>query len=283
MSPEISVTYVTIPTALTAAASPQQQYVGQDVTITGQLTADDAPLADVPVALYNADDIIELVHVVTVSTDALGYCKFNVTDSAPTSHTYVVRYAGDATFEPSVSPELSVSYVAITAITATASPQQQYVGHDVTISGQLTADDAPLADAPVALHNADDVEERAPIAATSTDASGYYQFTLTGAAVGHPTYFVRYAGDNTHSSAQSPELSVSYVGIPTAITATASPQQQYVGKDFTITGQLIAEDAPLADAPVALHNADDVEERAPIAATSTDASGYYQFTLTDAA
>jgi len=36
VSPELSVTYVIIPTAITATVSPQQQYVGQEVTITGR-------------------------------------------------------------------------------------------------------------------------------------------------------------------------------------------------------------------------------------------------------
>jgi len=114
--------------------------------------------------------------------------------------------------------------------------------------------------------------EKASIATTSTDASGYYQFTLAKTSAGHLGYIVQYAGDDTHLPAQSPELSVTYVVIPTAITATVSPQQQYVGQEVTITGRLTAEDAPFADVPVTLCSADDAE-KASIATTSTDASG----------
>jgi membrane protease YdiL (CAAX protease family) len=283
-SPEISVTYVTIPAAITAIASLRQQVVGRDVTITGQLTADGTPVAEASVTLYNADDIIERVSIANTTTDASGYYQFTLTDTAPSHHSYVVRAPGSRTYDPSLSDALSVTYVTIpTAITATASPRQQVVGDDVTITGRVLADGTPLAAATIILYNADNIIERVSIANTTTDASGYYQFTLTATAPSYHTYVVRAPGTATYDPSLSDALSVTYVTIPTAITATASARQQVVGHDVAIAGQLTASGVALAEVPVVLYNTDDPKKRARTATTTTDGSGYYQFTVTDSA
>jgi len=149
----------------------------------------------------------------------------------------------------------------------------------VTITGRLTADDAPVADAPVTLYQGDDVAKQTPVATTSTDASGYYQFTLTGDAAGNLTYIAQYDGDTTHPQALSPELSVTYVIIPTAITATASPHKQYVEQDVTITGRLTAGAIGLKGTAVTLCHVGNALDRVSTAHTSTDGSGHYKFTL----
>jgi len=284
VSDELSVTYVTIPTAITATASPRQQFVGRDVTITGTLTADGTPVAEAPITLFNAADAIERVSIANTTTDASGQYKFTLTATAPSHHIYVVRAPGARSYAPVQSAEISVTYVTIpTTITATASPRQQVVGHDVTITGRLLADGTPVAAAPVILYNADDIIERVSIANTTTDASGYYQFTLSDTAPSHHSYVVRPPGSHMLEPSVSDELSVTYVTIPTAITATASPRQQFVGRDVTITGQLTASGVALAEVPVVLYNTDDPKKRVLAATTTTDASGYYQFTRTDSA
>ncbi len=272
------------PTTITAIASPRQQVMGHDVTITGTLTADGTPVAEAFVTLYNADDIIELVPVATTSTDDEGFFQFTLTDTVTGHYTYVVRSPGTAAYEPSASAEMVITFVTIsTTITATASPRQQVIGHDVTITGTLTADGTPVADASVALCNADDITELVPIATTTTDAAGDYQFILTDAAPGHHTYVVCSPGDSPDAHVQSAEMVITFVTISTTITATASPRQQVIGHDVTITGTLTADGTPVADASVALCNADDITELVPIATTTTDAAGDYQFILTDAA
>jgi membrane protease YdiL (CAAX protease family)/5-hydroxyisourate hydrolase-like protein (transthyretin family) len=282
-SAEIAVTFVTIPTTITAKVAPLQQSVGRDVTITGQLTADGTPVAEASVTLYNADDAIELVSVDTTTTDAAGDYQFTLTDTAPSQHAYVVRYQGDGTHSRAQSAEMVITYVTIpTTITATVVPLQQSVGRDVTITGTLTADGTPVSEASVILYNADDVK-RVSVSTTATDAAGDYQFTLTDTAPSQHAYVVRYQGDGTHSRAQSAEMVITYVTIPTTITATATPRQQVVGRDVTISGRLTADGTPVSEASVILYNADDAIELVPVSTTATDAAGDYQFTLADTA
>jgi hypothetical protein len=211
VSDELSVTYVTIPTTLTATASPPQQFVGRGVTITGRLLADGAPVADAPLTLYNADDIIERVSIANTATDASGYYQFTLTATAPSHHIYVVRAPGSPTHEPSVSDELSVTYVTIpTTLTATASPPQQFVGRNVTIAGQLKASGVALAGVTVVLYKTDDPKKRVLAATTTTDASGYYQFTFTDSVATTHAYTVCTEADGTYSRAQSTEILVTY-------------------------------------------------------------------------
>jgi len=99
-----------------------------------------------------------------------------------------------------------------TVITATATPQQQFVGHDVTIAGKLTSGGgADLVAVPVVLYNTDDPANKVRIAATTTDASGHYQFTLTDSVATTHAYTVYARGRSTYSRAQSTEALVTYV------------------------------------------------------------------------
>ena len=281
-STEMVVTYVTIPTTITATASAPQQFTGRDVTITGRLAADGTPVAEAFVTLYNADDIMEpLVPEATTTTDAAGYYQFTLTDTVPAHHTYVVRSSGTAAYEPSASAEIVITYVTLpTTITATAAPRQQFTGRDVTITGTLTTDGTPVAEASVTLYNADDVMEWVPVSTAPTNAAGDYQFTLTDTVAGYHTYVVRSPGTAVYKPSASADMVVTFVTIPTTITATAAPPHQFTGRDITITGRLTTEGAGVAAVPLTLYKTDAAEDL-HVAATATDAEGFFQFTLTD--
>ncbi len=98
-----------------------------------------------------------------------------------------------------------------TAITATATPQEQSVGHAIMIAGQLTSGGgAHMVAVPVALYNTDDPTNKVRIAETVTDASGHYQFTLTDSVATTHKYIVRAEGSSKYSRAQSTEVLVTY-------------------------------------------------------------------------
>ncbi len=233
-----------------------------------------------PVTLYKTD-AVEDFHVAATTTDAAGDYQFTLTDTSAGQHTYVVRYPGDAVYETSVSAEIVVTYVTIpTTITAKVAPRHQFVGRDVTITGTLTADGTPVSEASVTLSNADD-SKGVSVATTATDAAGYYQFTLSNTSAGQHAYVVRYPGDAVYETSVSAEKVATYVTTPTTITVTASPQKQVVGRDVIISGRRLTPDGGrVAATPLTLYKTD-ATETVPVATTTTDDYGYYQFTSID--
>jgi membrane protease YdiL (CAAX protease family) len=110
VSDVVSVTYATIPTTITATASPRQQFVGRDATIAGRLTASGVALVEVPVVLYNTDDPKKRVLAATTTTDASGYYHFTQRESVATTHAYAVCAEGDSTYSRAQSTEILVTY-----------------------------------------------------------------------------------------------------------------------------------------------------------------------------
>jgi membrane protease YdiL (CAAX protease family) len=98
-----------------------------------------------------------------------------------------------------------------TTITATATPPLQFVGHDVTIAGHLTSGGgADMVAVPVVLYNTNDPTNKVRAAATTTDASGRYQFTVTDTVATTHAYTVYARGRSAYSRAQSTEVLVTY-------------------------------------------------------------------------
>jgi hypothetical protein len=211
VSSELSVTYVTVDATITAAATPSEQVVGQNVTVAGQLMAVGAPVAGALVTLFNVDDVAQPVRIAESATGASGHYKFELTDTAPGHHTYVAHAPGTSSYASVQSSEVAVTYIVLppTAITATAIRSQQAGGESVTISGQLTAGGAPIPNATVSLYGVEDIAENAPVATTSTDATGHFQLSPLAVtpATSH-AYTVHYAGDGQHAPAQSSKIMV---------------------------------------------------------------------------
>jgi membrane protease YdiL (CAAX protease family) len=132
----------------------------------------------------------------------------------------VVRYPGTAAYEPSTSAEKVATYVTTpTTITVTASPQKQVVGRDVIISERrLTPDGGSVAATPLTLYKTD-ATETVPVAATTTDAAGDYQFASIDTVATTHVYTVCAEADSTYSAAQSTELLVTYTSLPTVAAA----------------------------------------------------------------
>jgi membrane protease YdiL (CAAX protease family) len=98
-----------------------------------------------------------------------------------------------------------------TTITAIATPPCQFVGHPVTIAGQLTSGGgADLVAVPIVLYNTDDPTNKVRTATTFTDAAGHYQFMLTDSLATTHAYTVCAEGRSKYSRAQSAEVRVTY-------------------------------------------------------------------------
>ena len=107
------------PTTITATATPQQQIVGHDVTIAGQLTSGGgADLVAVPVVLYNTDNPTNKVRMATTITNSSGYYRFTVTDRVTTTHAYTVYARGRSMYSRTQSTEVLVTYAKRAALAA---------------------------------------------------------------------------------------------------------------------------------------------------------------------
>jgi membrane protease YdiL (CAAX protease family) len=128
---------------------------------------------------------------------------------------YVGAERTEATFSAPGRDEVqrrgAVGVEARTTITAAATPPLQFVGREVTIAGHLTSGGgADMVAVPVVLYNTDDPTNKVRIAATTTDASGRYQFTVTDSVPTTHAYTVYARGRGTYSRAQSTEVLVTY-------------------------------------------------------------------------
>ena len=104
-----------------------------------------------------------------------------------------------------------VGVEAPTTITAIAFPPDQFVGHSVTIAGQLTSGGgADMVAVPIVLYNTDDPANKVRIVSTTTDASGRYLFTLTDSVATTHAYTVCAEGRSAYSRAESTEVLVRY-------------------------------------------------------------------------
>ena len=98
-------------TTITATATPPHQFIGQKVTIDGQLTSGSgAHLVGVPVVLYSIDDPTKKVSLASTSTDTLGRYQFTLTGSVASVRSYVVCAEGRSTYSRAQSPEVLMTY-----------------------------------------------------------------------------------------------------------------------------------------------------------------------------
>jgi uncharacterized protein len=96
---------------ITAIATPQDQFVGHNVTITGQIkSGGGADLVAVPVVLYNTDDPTNKVRTATTSADESGNYKFTLTDDVATTHKYIVAAEGRSRYSRVQSTEVQVTH-----------------------------------------------------------------------------------------------------------------------------------------------------------------------------
>jgi hypothetical protein len=108
--------------------------------------------------------------------------------------------------------------LAVSALSATATPTQVVYGTTSTVSGLLTNDDGqPITDATVALQSRQGTSAFSDTgASTTTGTSGAYSFTVTPAA--NTDYRVVFAGDRTYQQATSPTATVD---VATRVSLTA--------------------------------------------------------------
>lgn len=269
--------------SITTSATPSQLYVGQTALVAGNLTVNGEPVSGKNVALFRSN-YPQYTELANATTNATGFVAFQVTESIAGTYRYVLTDNGDATYAAAIAG-VSVTYVTTpTNITANATPQQQYVGKNVTITGRLTANGTGLPGAPVSIYRSAS-PLRVYVGNSTTNATGYYTFTFSESAIGNSStshsfyYLARYQGDAAHVAASSGLVKFTFLQIPTSTTASASKSTQYVGEATIISGRLTANGQGLAGLQVNLYALYDTT-LVNIGNATTNASGYYSLTFT---
>lgn len=275
--------YSQAPSSITAAATPQQQYVGEPVAIAGRLTANGVGLSGETVTLYNVDTM-DWAAINSTTTNVNGYYNFSVTSSARGTHAYLVNYKGNNAYSWANSNTSYVSYVPVpTALSISAAPFQPSVGQQVTITGTLNTSVARLSGKSVTLYERQNYSWT-NLSSTVTDATGHYSFSFTQDTINQQsesyTYETSFAGDVQYSSSRSADVTVTFHKISTSITASASNQTLIIFQNNTIAGTLTKSGVGLSGKLIQLCRSN-TSRWIPIGSAMTDANGHYSCTFAE--
>lgn len=195
--------------------------------------------------------------VTYATTDDAGKIVRTIATTVEGYYSYTASWDGDPRLGPSYWSDGVTVKKAATSLSLEAPPSVK-VGETFTLSGQLTG--APLP-ADLTLDGSS-VDARS----ISTDEDGRFAFSTSSDVAGYTHWWVNYAGDETHASAQA-SRSVRINQWPTELTLEA-PKSALVDEAFTLSGQLTGAPLP-ADLTV-------LEPGGTSRTTSTDAEGRYR-------
>ena len=207
-------------TALTISA-PSSAQVKQSFLITGQLTANRALSTKCVVLLQR---LSRNTWTTITSQTITGTYSFSRTETAANTYQYRTIYAGNAPYVSAISPTATVTVTPVkisTALTISA-PSSTQVKQSFSISGQLTANGAPLTKSTVSLQR---LNGNTWSTLTSQTVSGTYSFSRTETTANTCLYRTTYTGSAPYVSSTSPTATVTVTTADptTNATPTATP------------------------------------------------------------
>jgi 5-hydroxyisourate hydrolase-like protein (transthyretin family) len=292
--------YVLTPTNITATATTPPPYIGQNVTISGRLTANGTGLANQPVKLYKWSPTMWNAIGTTTTNDAGGFA-LNVSESAVGTgassgvFTYRAVYAATGVYAGALSGSVAVRFsLNPTSVTAIRPSSTLYIGNKTTISGTLTGNAGGLAHKQIKLYRLGVDPAQSFVGAATTTDNGSFTFTFTENSTiiqqYHPQmqgvvwralqYQVAFLGDNAYLPSQSSTTLVYYL-LPTDLTASMSPQLPYVGQNVTFSGSLTGNGATFSGQPIQLFTVAGSGSYVEVANTTTALNGTYAINFTE--
>lgn len=200
-----------------------------------------------------------------------------IVNTAPAVYNGVVYAADDNGVMTAIGP--------LTAPTLTATaPTTAFTFQNFTINGTLSNGASALPGAAITLQRSTTGTSFGSVGTTITDASGNYSFSWNESTPHAYYYRAVYAGNATYTNAMSTVASVSVVGLPTALTATA-PATVNATENFTLSGQLSVNTTTnhqgIGGAMLTLYRYNGTAWVKTGLTNTTDASGGYAFTTND--
>jgi hypothetical protein len=233
-----------LPTTLTATASPSTVRAGDVVTLSATLThtVGGAPIAGASVrAWFSTDSGATWTASLSATTDASGHVGATAVPSKTTIYQW--RFDGDATYAPATSNNATVTVERLTDLTMSATPTSISAGASTTLSTRLSrsADHALVTGRTVTLWaSTNGGSTWSSAGSATTDGTG--AASLTKSPTTTTVYQWRYAGEAELAPASSPNATVTVTTRPSALTIGATPATIAPGDSTTLSTTLTRSD-----------------------------------------
>ncbi|MGA2885050.1 MAG: carboxypeptidase regulatory-like domain-containing protein [Halobacteriota archaeon] len=271
-------------TLLNATAAPPTTPVNTTFTINGTLSVTGgAGIYNQTITLQNTTTG---ANVTNTKTDANGKYSFSNSESAVGTYYYQTTYAGNASYNSTTSNVVNVTVTPTppiaTTLNATANVTSTEINTNFTINGTLSENTsgAGISGQIITLQISTDNATWSNVTTTTTNSSGFYQFSQSEPDAGLYYYRTTYDGNTVYSNAISLVVT-EQVGIPTTLTATANVTSTEINTNFTINGTLsVTGGAGIYNQTITLQN---TTTGANVTNTKTDPNGNYSFSISESA
>ena len=219
-------------TSATSTVNPSS--FGQSVNFSATVTSSSGGTPTGTVTFKNASATLGTV------TLSGGAASLNTSALAVGTHSITVSYSGDATNAGSTSPAIiQVVNKASTTASITSSVNPSIFGQPVTFSTTVSSSSGGIPTGVVSFKNAS-----GGIIASATLSGGAASVSTSGLNVGTQSIFVTYAGDATHLTSTSADISQVITPAATTTTLSSSPDPSTAGQSVTLTATVTSSTGP---------------------------------------
>jgi phage baseplate assembly protein gpV len=276
-------------TTLTANATPDTIDLGQQVTISGNLTdtASGKGLSGLAVKVYYSTDAVNW-NAAGLSAAKLGEYRVRHTPSTAGTYYYKSVFSGSAAYSASESEVVTVEVngppppkaTVLSLTTETPNPGiREAIALQVRLTEQETGDG--IGGKTIRLQQSRDNVTFNPGWVFTTYANGNYTFIISLTEGGTYYYRASFDGDSSYLSSQSQILQV-VVKKASSLTMDITPVVQEEYKNYTVTGSLTESLAGsgIGGATIEIEQSADTENWSEIGFATTMPDGSYLFTGT---
>ncbi len=210
-------------------------YIGDSITVSGKLKASGTVISKANLIIkFNNRNY-------TTRTNSNGNYKLILTATSTGTKTVKVYYAGSGT-SYSTAKTVSVKVKKNASAITTTSTKTVYVGDSVIVTGRLTSNTNPIANARVIITTSNKNYT------IKTDTDGKYKLKFTSTSNGRNNITVVYAGNTNYTSSKA---TTSYIANKkTSLLKLGSTKSAYVGDTVSVYGTLVSDGKAIAHATV---------------------------------
>jgi len=225
---------------LTIDIQPQELEIDESVTITGNLTIEGHPAADENVTiLKRKQDQTNWENFTTVITNIDGTYQHIWTPTDTGNYELIASWQGNETTLPTNSTIVTLIVTKRRSeITIFATPQEIYIGENITITGQLkpAAEGMNITLEYQKIYSSTNLTVWKTLNVVQTNSTGNYIYTWQPEEVAMYLLRVSWLGDNVTFECSNITGLINVNPSPSSITINAEPQKITLGATITISG-----------------------------------------------